>query len=106
MTEKKKLSFKDFQKKQVDENIDYTKVNVPTQPPVLNPSEDDKIPALFASIHHQSEDRPDGYSPADFFWMNHDANAHLPELQKSMRDDRRAEGHTDVQDEEHYTKKD
>lgn len=34
------------------------------------------IPALFATIHHQSEQRPNGYTAADIEELNHAANAH------------------------------
>jgi hypothetical protein len=39
--------------------------------------ENEKLPALFATIHHQSEQRPEGYSPDDIEELNNLANAHL-----------------------------
>lgn len=55
------------------------------------PTDEAGIPALFATIHHQSDRRPNGYTEDDIWQMNHDANAHLPELQAKMRADRDAQ---------------
>ncbi len=47
--------------------------------PEVNPTDTDpsQIPALFATIHHQSDTRPDGYSSDDIERLNNDANAHM-----------------------------
>ncbi|MDO9077433.1 MAG: hypothetical protein Q7U72_08290 [Brevundimonas sp.] len=42
--------------------------------------DDDKIPALFATIHFRSEQRPSGYTDAEVAWLNVVANRHIPEL--------------------------
>lgn len=47
-------------------------------------AESDQIPAIFATIHHRSDSRPDGYLPEDISYMNVLANAHMPELQKEL----------------------
>jgi hypothetical protein len=51
--------------------------------PVVDPTTTDvsQLPALFATIHHQSESRPDGYTPEEITDLNNRANAHLPHLQ-------------------------
>jgi hypothetical protein len=43
-------------------------------------ADDKPIPNLFATIHWRSDERPDGYTPADVSWMNVIANRHIPEL--------------------------
>lgn len=69
-----KLSFKEFAKKQIDEVV--LPANV-----VATPEDEELIPALFATIHHKSDTRPDGYTPEDIEDMNNAANAHMPHLQ-------------------------
>lgn len=39
---------------------------------------DEPIPAIFATIHHQSDDRPDGYSAEDIAELNRAANSGPP----------------------------
>jgi len=36
-----------------------------------------QLPALFATIHHKSDRRPNGFDPEDIEQLNKDANAHL-----------------------------
>jgi hypothetical protein len=50
---------------------------------------DKPIPALFATIHHRSEDRPDGYSPEDVSWLNVIANRHIPALHAELLEQHR-----------------
>jgi hypothetical protein len=53
---------------------------------------DEKIPALFATIHFRSERRPDGYTDEDIEDLSIEANKHIPELYeklKAARDERR-----------------
>jgi hypothetical protein len=45
------------------------------------------IPAIFATIHHRSEERPGGYTRRDIAWMNVVANQHIPELHKQLLED-------------------
>lgn len=42
----------------------------------VDPSNTDDIPVLFATIHHQSEQRPDGYTADDIAELNNAGNAH------------------------------
>ena len=44
--------------------------------------DDSGIPALFATIHFKSDQRPDGFSAKDMWDMNNAANSHLPHLQQ------------------------
>lgn len=73
-------SFGEFAKnaEQVDETILPAGPEDPIDP---NEVPEDLIPALFATIHHKSDTRPDGYSPEDIEDLNNAANAHLPHLQ-------------------------
>lgn len=43
-------------------------------------------PALFATIHHKSEHRPDGYSPEDIEELNHLANGGKPSKEDDDKD--------------------
>lgn len=47
-------------------------------------AEDKAIPSLFATIHWRSDERPDGYTPADVSWMNVIANRHIPDLYEQL----------------------
>lgn len=72
-------SFSEFTKtEQVDEVVLPAGPENPIDPDEIP---DNLIPALFATIHHRSEHRPDGYTPEDIEDMNNAANAHLPHLQ-------------------------
>lgn len=75
--EKKTKGFKDFTK-QIDE------VLLPTgtvdADGIGQEETDAAIPALFATIHHKSDARPDGYTPSEIEELNRLANAHIPEL--------------------------
>ena len=51
------------------------------------PVPEDQIPAIFATIHFKSEDRPNGYEDHDISRMNVIANRHIPELYQSLKDD-------------------
>jgi hypothetical protein len=42
-------------------------------------TDEKKIPALFATIHHRSESRPNGYTADDIFRMNLIANGVDPD---------------------------
>jgi hypothetical protein len=42
------------------------------------------IPAIFATIHHRSPARPDGYGPEDISWLNVVANQHIPEVHEKL----------------------
>jgi hypothetical protein len=53
--------------------------------------DDDKIPALFATIHWRSKERPDGYTAADVSWLNVVANKHLPDLYRRLLAQHRAD---------------
>jgi hypothetical protein len=44
----------------------------------------DKIPAIFATIHWRSDQRPDGYLPEEVSWLNVVANRHIPELHQEL----------------------
>ena len=50
---------------------------------------DKPIPALFATIHHRSEHRPDGYTPADISWLNVVDNRHIPSLHADLLEQHR-----------------
>lgn len=41
----------------------------------VDPSNPQDIPALFATIHHKSDQRPDGYTPEDIEELNNAGNA-------------------------------
>ncbi len=43
------------------------------------------IPALFATIHFRSEERPDGYTEDEIELMNIEANRHIPELYATLK---------------------
>lgn len=45
---------------------------------------DAPIPALFATIHHRSDRRPDGYTTEDISLLNVQANKHIPELHAAL----------------------
>lgn len=45
---------------------------------------DDQIPALFATIHHRSDARPDGYTAEQISWLNVLANQHIPDLYETL----------------------
>ena len=51
---------------------------------------DEPIPALFATIHHRSEERPNGYTAEDMSWLNVQANRHIPDLYASLAATHRA----------------
>lgn len=51
--------------------------------PALSVS-NDQIPALFATIHHRSEARPNGYTDEDISWLNVQANRHIPDVYASL----------------------
>ncbi len=38
------------------------------------------VPAIFATIHFRSADRPDGYTSEEIEDLNIEANRHIPEL--------------------------
>lgn len=46
--------------------------------------QDAQTPALFATIHHRSDRRPDGYTAEDISLLNVQANKHLPELHAAL----------------------
>jgi len=96
MTDKKKFSFSKFVESQP-----VNEVLLPTGV-VDKPEDKELIPNLFCTIHHKSDERPNGWDDDSLFWANHDANSHIPSLQKAMREQRRADGHTDVKDESEY----
>jgi hypothetical protein len=54
------------------------------------------IPALFATIHHRSEERPNGYTPADISWLNVIANEHIPSLHADLLEQHRRRYPDDV----------
>ena len=80
----KKLSFKEFAKKPDEKQIN--EVILPTgtvdKDGTGQEETDEAIPAIFATIHHKSEHRPDGYTPEEIEELNRAANAHIPELNK------------------------
>lgn len=41
---------------------------------------DDQIPAIFATIHWRSDERPNGYTAEEVSWLNVIANRHIPAL--------------------------
>lgn len=79
-------AFKDFASKPVNETTgdvggipnedEATVFNTPEGPMSVEPVEDD-IPALFATIHFKSDDRPNGYTMEDIEEMNRLANSRL-----------------------------
>lgn len=50
----------------------------------MTAEDDNKIPALFATIHFRSDQRPDGYTDAQIAWMNVIANKHIPDLHADL----------------------
>lgn len=47
-------------------------------------NEDQPIPALFATIHHRSDARPDGYTAEEVSWLNVQANRRIPDLYEKL----------------------
>jgi hypothetical protein len=48
-------------------------------------TEDDRpLSVIFATIHHRSSTRPDGYSDAEISWLNVIGNRHIPELYETL----------------------
>lgn len=81
MTNKNIPSFGEFANKPAE---DVNEVILPAGPEdPIDPNEipEDLIPSLFATIHHKSDKRPNGYTPEDIEDLNNTANAHLPHLQ-------------------------
>lgn len=58
---------------------DTPAVTPDAETPAVDPAATDlsQIPALFATIHHKSDERPDGYTSDDIADLNDKANAHL-----------------------------
>ena len=55
----------------------------------MNHDTEKPIPALFATIHHRSDERPDGYTPEDISWLNVIANEHIPSLHLELLEQHR-----------------
>ena len=48
----------------------------------------EKLPVLFATIHWRSESRPDGWTSEEVEDLNIEANRHIPELYKALKEQR------------------
>lgn len=83
-TPRKIPSFKDFKAENPVVEAADTILPVLHDPdqPEADHDDDDNLPRLFATIHHKSDERPDGYSSKDLWNMNNLANSHLPHLQQ------------------------
>lgn len=73
--DKKKMSFKDFAEKQIDEVIIPTGlIQSPDDQEMLD---DEHLPVIFATVHHRSESRPNGWTPAMIEAANIVGNEHI-----------------------------
>ena len=53
----------------------------------VDPSNAPDFPVLFATIHHKSDQRPDGYTAEDIEELNHAGNAHRAASSTEESDD-------------------